>query len=195
MKTTAITSVISFYLFSQNLVFCFVLTLPEIFGTPEFSQIHFLLWFQTWSRPKYKTVFDQISLLLITLYLSLNRLSQWAIRTIMCLRILTQFFSEILVFIHEVIDSQLKLVDLFSHGLCLTISHFNLIVTLFDLRNGHFQTINALQQRNRTVNTHPSKSTHFVSLSLCPCLFFPHSLFGEVRIQLAMVKKQTNTCL
>lgn len=64
---------------------------------------------------------------------------QWGLK-----KKLTQFFSEILVFVHEVIDSHLKLVDLFGHGLCLPISDSNLIFTLFDLCDGCFQPISAL---------------------------------------------------
>lgn len=72
----------------------------------------------------------------------------------MFLKELTKFFSEILVFVHEVIHSHLKLVDLFGYGLCLKVSHFNLIFTLFDLCDGCFQAINALLYRNRAVITH-----------------------------------------
>lgn len=70
---------------------------------------------------------------------------------------LTQFLPETLVFIHEIIDSQPKLVDLFGHGLSLTVSQSNLIITLFDLCNGCFQAVSALQHRNRDLITHPSK--------------------------------------
>lgn len=47
LKGAVVTIVIPIYLFGEDLVFCFVLALPEIFGSPEFCQIHFLLWFQT----------------------------------------------------------------------------------------------------------------------------------------------------
>lgn len=38
--------VIPLYLFGEDLVFCFVLALLEIFGSLELCQIHFLLRFQ-----------------------------------------------------------------------------------------------------------------------------------------------------
>lgn len=161
LTATVWSSLIIFYLFRKNLVFSFVLALPKIPGTPKFRQIHFLFWPQTCSRPEHlKNVYP---LLHMSQY-CLNRL-----RTGVLLKTLTQFFPELLVFVHKVIDSQLELVDLFGHGLCLTISHSNLIVTLFDLGDGCFQTISALPYRNSSVACFPSKSLS--------CLTFPYFLF------------------
>ncbi len=54
MKAVVITSELPLYLLGKNLIFCFVLPLPQLFGTPELGQIHFLLWFQTLSVKKKK---------------------------------------------------------------------------------------------------------------------------------------------
>lgn len=69
---------------------------------------------------------------------------RWELISLILFKNLTQFSSHVVVFVHEVIDPHLKLVDVFGHGLGLAISHFNLIFTLFDLRYGSFQAVSAL---------------------------------------------------
>lgn len=75
----------------------------------------------------------------------------------------TKFFSEVLIFIQEVIDSHFKLVDVFGHGFCLKVFHSNLNFALFDLPDSCFQAISALQRRNTAVVTYPSKTMSYVS--------------------------------
>ena len=47
LQSVVVSFVIPLHLFGEHLVFCFVLALSELFGSPEFCQIQFLLWFQT----------------------------------------------------------------------------------------------------------------------------------------------------
>lgn len=46
-RSMVLTVVILRHLFGEHLVFCFVLPLSELFGSPELCQIHSLFWVQT----------------------------------------------------------------------------------------------------------------------------------------------------
>lgn len=62
---------------------------------------------------------------------------------------ITESFPEVLIFLRELVNRHVRLVDLFGHRFQLQISPLDLTFTFPDLSGGFFQAVSALEYRKR----------------------------------------------